>query len=89
MQLQCVNCSGKGCEECGTTGWLVIDRCPHSMVDARVAEIVRYADLYEKGLPPVAGGALDQCQGFVDACVFLMREKELVKCSESRSMQRR
>jgi len=34
-----------------------------------------YADLYEKGLPPVAGGALDQAQAFLSYCRFVWAEK--------------
>jgi hypothetical protein len=37
--------------------------------------MIEYADLYEKGLPPVAGGALDQCHAFTDACRFIWREQ--------------
>lgn len=31
--------------------------------------------MYEKGLPPVAGGALDQAKCFIDAAMFIFNEK--------------
>lgn len=33
------------------------------------------AELYEKGLPPVAGGALDQANVFVEAARFVWSEQ--------------
>lgn len=37
--------------------------------------MMKYARLYEKGLPPVAGGALDQAAAFVEACDFIWQEE--------------
>ena len=33
------------------------------------------AELTKRGLPPVAGGALDQAQKFLDACRFAWAEE--------------
>jgi len=38
-------------------------------------EVVQYAGLYQKGLPPVAGGALDQTRWFTSACRLLWRDQ--------------
>ena len=38
-------------------------------------ELIALAELYEKGLPPVAGGALDQAAAFVDAVRFVWAEQ--------------
>ncbi len=38
-----------------------------------------YARLYEKGLPPAAGGALDQAQAFLEACDFIWQEERYWK----------
>ena len=37
--------------------------------------MIRYAKLYRKGLPPVAGGALDQAAIFIDAAEFVWAEE--------------
>ena len=42
-------------------------------------EGIEFAALYEKGLPPVAGGALDQAQIFIDACRFIWECQALYK----------
>jgi hypothetical protein len=41
--------------------------------------VIRFAELYEKGLAPVAGGALDQAECFIEAAVVIMRENEYWK----------
>jgi len=33
--------------------------------------VIKLAHLYEKGLPPVAGGALDQAHSFVEAAEYI------------------
>lgn len=45
------------------------------MLTDDIYELANLAALYEKGLPPVVGGALDQCKGFTDGCVFLWNEQ--------------
>jgi len=37
------------------------------------------AGLYEKALPPVAGGVLDQAKEFVDACEYVWAEQKMLK----------
>ena len=37
------------------------------------------AELFEKGLPPVAGGILEQAKIFVDAARFIFREQRYWK----------
>jgi len=44
-------------------------------VDRETFEIIEYAELYAKGLPPVTGGALDQSHGFLTACKFIFGEQ--------------
>jgi len=70
-------CKGEDCEKCkqGSVpcsecqdGRIIIDCCPLELVTNDIWEVMEYAQLYEKGLPPVAGGALDQAQIFLDAC---------------------
>jgi len=44
-----------------------------------VAEVLSYAAMYEKGLPPVAGGVLDQTQWFVRACDLIWADEAQLK----------
>lgn len=44
-----------------------------------VWEAIEYAELYRQGLPPVAGGALDQSKSFVVAARQIMAEENYWK----------
>ena len=72
----CVVCNDTGCRECGKTGRIQITCCPLEYVTDDVWEIIEYAELYEKGLPPVAGGALDQAYCFLQAVRFIFVERQ-------------
>ena len=54
---------------------LVLTGCPLDYVTDDIWTAIDYAELYEKGLPPIAGGALDQAQIFLDACKLILAEK--------------
>ena len=54
---------------------MTINCCPLEIITADVWEVINYAELYEKGLPPVAGGSLDQARCFIEAALFVFREK--------------
>ena len=76
-ELECVRCGGDkdDCPECKGTGIFTVTRCPLDEVTQDVWDALDYADLYEKGLPPIAGGALDQAYAFTQACSFIWSEK--------------
>lgn len=38
-------------------------------------EVIEYAELFEKGLPPIAGGAMDQTRWFVSACRLIWADQ--------------
>ncbi|MBN1377861.1 MAG: hypothetical protein JXA04_01345 [Gammaproteobacteria bacterium] len=42
-------------------------------------DILRYAALYEKGLPPVDGGVLDQTEAFIRAVEFIFNDETEIK----------
>ena len=79
MELECVNCSGSGCDECEKTGRITITDCPLELITNDVWEIIGLAELFEKGLPPVAGGTLDQAKVFVEAARFIFGEQRYWK----------
>lgn len=74
--MSCVSCNGKGCEVCNESGYFYIAECPLEVVTEDVWDVMEYADLYKRGLPPVAGGALDQARVFTQACRIIWAEKK-------------
>jgi len=73
--MDCVRCGGAGCDLCDKKGTFDIDRCPLEIITDDVVDMMELADLWEKGLPPVAGGVLDQAAMFVAAARFYFGEK--------------
>ena len=65
--IECPECGGAGCDECGGQGEFELTECPQAYA-AEMAEVLHYAVMYEKGLPPVAGGTLEQTHWFTTAC---------------------
>ena len=74
--MRCNDRNSAGCGVCGGTGRIKFTDCPLLLLDSDVWETIDYAGLYEKGLPPVAGGALDQAYNFLQAARFVMSEKQ-------------
>ena len=66
---------GTPCPHCDGQGELALTACPLDVVPDEAWRAVGLADLYEKGLPPVAGGALDQAATFVEAAAFIAADK--------------
>lgn len=77
IDIECPSCSGEGCDECNR-GLVRIDGCPQSYC-RDMAYTVRLADLFDKGLPPVAGGSLDQSAWFLDAVGIFRYDESQVK----------
>jgi len=63
------------CEACGGRGEYEVGVPIEQYVDRETWKLLTYARLYEKGLPPVAGGALDQTAWFIEACTFVWNEQ--------------
>lgn len=73
--MKCLACGGNGCKQC-QNGTIKITQCPLEIVTADIWEVIDMASLYlDHGLPPVAGGQLDQTQGFLEAARFIANEK--------------
>lgn len=66
------------CDECDD-GHFTIAECPKRLVDGEIIETIELAGMYEKGLPPVAGGVLDQAHWFAAACRFVWAEQSRLK----------
>lgn len=77
LEMRCLSCNGKGCDECQESGTIRIEQCPLEIITADIWEAIDMANLYiEHGLPPVAGGQLDQTAVFLDAARFIANEKK-------------
>lgn len=77
--MRCVTCDGAGCDECGNKGTITITCCPLELITNDVWQIIQLVEFYEKGLPPIAGGTLQQAKAFNDAALFIMCEKQYWK----------
>lgn len=73
IEFECPSCDGEGCDECNM-GAIRLSGCP-SQYCASVVTAVGLVDLFEKGLPPVAGGALDQSVSFIEATRILRNDE--------------
>jgi len=77
--MDCPGCGGLGCPHCGGQGRFGISKCPLEYAGKEVFEMLEYADLYQQGLPPVQGGALDQTRSFTEFCRFTWSEERYWK----------
>ena len=60
-------------------GEITITECPLNLLDEDVMQTMKMAEFYRKGLPPIAGGVLDQAKSFNDACDVIWREERYWK----------
>lgn len=58
---------------------LHLEECPLAYVTDDIWELIQLAGLYEKGLPPISGGSLDQAHIFVEACRIIWAEQSFWK----------
>lgn len=87
LLIECVSCGGSGgfgatgseewtdCETCNGIGRIEIASCPKRLVDSEMVVVLDLADLMKEGLPPIAGGVLDQSAWFVNAAKYHWQEK--------------
>ena len=55
--------------------------CPLTLIEGDDWLAIELAGLFRKGLPPVAGGALDQTSQFLDAANFIWSEQARCKAA--------
>lgn len=73
-------CDGFGCEMCRETGGVLrLTGCPKTLIPRDVWDVIGEAEMYKRGLPPIAGGTLDQAAGFTAACKFVWAEEDRMK----------
>lgn len=85
LALPCVVCNGEDehCPACNGTGEYEVTECPNQWIGSEVHGFARLADLFDKGLPPVAGGALDQTRAFLDAESAWRRDVKLLEAHQN------
>lgn len=69
------------CEACRGWGYTVVPFCPQQIMDSDTVQFIQLAELYEKGLPPVGGGVLDQTAAFVGAFSYYTSQMNRVSPS--------
>lgn len=72
--MQCTACGGSGCDEC-QDGYVRVATCPKEWIGTEIWRTMLFSDLYQKGNPPVAGGALDQTNWFLQFCMLAWSEE--------------
>lgn len=77
IEIECPVCDGCGCSEC-TEGSFELDGCPNAFC-SKIITSIDLIDLFEKGLPPVAGGVMDQSASFIQAARFFASEEDKVR----------
>lgn len=77
IEIDCPTCEGGGCAHCNN-GAVRIDGCPNDYCRS-VINTVSMVELFGKGLPPVAGGVLDQSAWFLEASRILESEDSRAK----------
>ena len=76
--MACPVCDEKGCDECDGSGNYEITDCPQKQIDEELRQFLDLYDLFEKGIPPINGGALDQASWFLKAVRFLRSEESRI-----------
>ena len=79
MFIVCPSCDRKrdDCPRCGGRGTLRIESDPTDTIPLWCYRVAEMADHYsEHGLPPVAGGMLDQSSWFADASSLCISDRE-------------
>lgn len=77
IEIECPACNGGGCDQC-TQGHFRVDGCPNRFCDG-MGQFIELVDLFGEGLPPIAGGALDQAASFLEAARRFKTEETKAK----------
>lgn len=81
IEIECPVCDGVGCSHC-TEGVFPLNGCPNAFC-GKMVTLIDVIDLFGKGLPPVAGGTLDQSVSFIQAVSFFENEERKVRNERS------
>ncbi len=76
MELTCPICNGAGCDECDD-GFTIMTDCPLLYIGNDASMYMRFTRLFDKGMPPIAGGVLDQANKFIEAVEYISQQEAL------------
>lgn len=78
MREDCPYCGDRegGCEIC-EDGKIVLRTCPHLAVRRETWRCIEAAELLGRGLPPEAGGMLDQNAAFLAAARIIRQQQRI------------
>lgn len=78
IEVKCPECDGAGdCPHC-VDGFFTLEGCPNRYC-SDMNSVCHMAELFNNGMPPVAGGALDQSASFLAAERRIRLEDALAK----------
>lgn len=77
LRFRCFDCGGSGCDSC-KNGDIFIDQCPKRMIDLNTSELLKYSDHFHNGIPPVAGGMMDQTKYAMEAFGFIKSVQDVM-----------
>jgi len=70
------------CPDCHGTGRRAITGCPWKLIDEHTADVIRMAGFWKKGIPPVAGGYLDQTPSMTEACELIWHLQDVERAKQ-------
>jgi len=82
VKIRCVLCNDGGvedCPQCDGSGQMKITECPEKLITDDIWEAIEASSFWEKGIPPVAGGMLDQTHIFIMAARIIISEQQYWK----------
>jgi hypothetical protein len=79
LVVACPTCDEQGCGDCNGEGFFYVRGCPKQEIDLELYHVIKLADYLESGLPPVAGGSLNQAAWFMDFSRLLRSEVSLAE----------
>jgi hypothetical protein len=78
LEIECPECNGLGCEQCNDSGYVSVEGCPTEFARP-VFPTVRLIEFFEKGMPPISGGTLEQSASFLRAVSFFQQDEASLK----------
>jgi len=78
VTIACPTCNESGCDDC-VDGYFELNECPKQFCGNKIGEFIMHAELTQKGMPPIAGGTLDQSASFMDAASYYWAEMDRAK----------
>lgn len=81
--MPCPDCNGSGCPQC-EEGVFYLTQCPNKFVGQELSQFFPLVDLFFEGIPPVAGGTLDQTKYFFDFATLVRSEDNQLQAAKSK-----